>query len=109
MWAMMFNAVFAHNHSDDPSYIAWRRDAEQRAATDQKVKDQLAELDKKVKELEGQPKDKNYLPKDVPPEVVFSEDALTSRASHPIWTWLFVLAALGTLIGIFVWIDRKTR
>jgi hypothetical protein len=99
MWAMMFNAAFAHNRSDDPSYRQWRRDADERALTDQKVRDQLADLDRKVKDLEATPKDPQFVPKDVPPEVIFTETALTAGTTddgHSVWFWLLM-----TVISIF--------
>lgn len=113
MWAMMWNSVFAHNHSNDPDYQRWRRDAEERARTDQRIKDQLDELDRKVGELKNTPKDPNYVPKDVPPEVVFNEAALTKKAApigHSIWFWLVVsIAALVLALIIFPMFFSRMR
>lgn len=102
MWAMMFDAAFAHNHSDDPTYRQWRRDADERAATDQKVKDQLAELDRKVSEMAAAPKDPNYVPPGVPPEVIFADDALTNKpeAGHSVWLWLLLM--VGIVVGCWL-------
>lgn len=98
MWSMMFNAAFAHNRSDDPAYRQWRRDADERAKSDDKVRAQLAELDAKVKALESTPKDANYMPKDVPPEAIFTEEALTTKSNGG-RGWLFwFAAALSTIV-----------
>lgn len=112
MWAMMWNAAFAHNRSDDPAYRQWRRDAEERAQTDQKVRDQLAELDRKVKDLESTPKDPQFVPNDVPPEVVFSETALTSggESDAGIVTVLLWVTIISLILGSFlVFIVRPRR
>lgn len=102
MWSMMFNAAFAHNRSDDPAYRQWRRDADERAKSDEKVKAQLAELDAKVKALESTPKDTNYIPKDVPAEAIFTEEVLTAKPAEErsIWFWLVLFTAM--LVGITV-------
>lgn len=100
MWAMIFNAAFAHNHADDPAYRQWRRDADERARNDEKLKAQLDDLDRQVKELEakGAPKDPNFVPKDVPPEVIYSDDVLTTSPSKGHWSWLAF--TLKVLLGI---------
>lgn len=111
MWAMMWNAIFAHNHSDDPDYRRWRRDAEERAASDERVRDQLAELDRKVSEMSSQPKDPAYVPPDVPPEVAFSEAALTSgsdRGGYSVFFWLMLATALSG-VGFAVLFFVKSR
>jgi hypothetical protein len=107
MWAMMFNAAFAYNRSDDPAYRQWRRDADERALTDQKVKDQLAELDRQVKDLAGKPKDANFVPADTPPEVIFTEASLTDGGGSPsniatVLLWVTFLSLAGGTILIFL-------
>jgi hypothetical protein len=107
MWAMIFNAAFAHNHADDPAYRQWRRDADERARSDEKLKAQLDDLDRQVKELEakGSPKDPNFVPKDVPPEVVYSDDVLTASAtaspSKQGFPWLkaAIVVVVGMVLG----------
>ncbi|WP_456718190.1 MULTISPECIES: hypothetical protein [unclassified Bradyrhizobium] len=99
MWAMIFDAAFARNHADDPAYRQWRRDADERAQSDAKLKAELDDLDRQVKELEakGDPKDPNFIPKDVPPEVIYSDDVLTTSASDGKTNWLAVI--LKVLVG----------
>ncbi len=93
--AMVYDAAFAHHRSDDADYRRWRRDADDRARSDERLRDQLAELDRKVDELKSTPKDPSYVPKDVPPEVVFSEESLTAKSEggHSIWYWTGLLLA----------------
>lgn len=111
MWAMMFNATFAHNRSDDPEYRRWRRDADERSLTDQKVKDQLAELDRKVKDIESTPKDPQFLPADVPAEVIYADETLTAPAKtgHPIFLFLSILIAAVTISAVVVMISNRRR
>lgn len=113
MWAMMFNAAFAHNHNDDPSYRQWRRDADERAKSDDKIRQQLAELDSKVKSMEGQPRDVAYVPKDVPTEVVYSDSALqAARFQHEDGSGstvrvLFWILLLVLVVGGFLFMIRR--
>ena len=97
--SMVSNALFAHNHADDPYYQQWRRDADERAKSDDKLKAQLDDLDRQVKQLEekGEPKDPSYVPKDVPPEVIYSDDVLTTGSSTG-WGWL--VTVLKILVGL---------
>lgn len=97
--AMISNALFAHHHADDPYYQQWRRDADERAKSDEKLKAQLDDLDRQVKQLEekGEPKDPTYVPKDVPPEVIYSDDVLTTNSSDS-WGWLVTI--LKILVGL---------
>jgi hypothetical protein len=104
MWAMMFDSMFAHNHSDDPAYRQWRRDADERALSDQKVKDQLAELDRKMNAMASAPKDPNYIPPDVPPEVIFTDAALTNKPEHNSGHSFWVYAAGTGAAGGIGWI-----
>jgi hypothetical protein len=103
LWGMVLNnAAFAHNHSDDPSYRQWRRDADERAMNDERLRSQLDELDRKVAEMKDKPKDPNFVPKDVPPEVIYSDDVLTNSAggsSH--WVRWLLGIVLGLAVGGF--------
>lgn len=101
MYAMMWNSIFANSRSHDPDYQRWRRDAEEKARTDDKLRDRLAELDKEVALLKAAntPTNPNYLPTDVPPEVMFREDALTAKTS-PLGGWWFVL--IGGMVGLSI-------
>jgi hypothetical protein len=81
MWAMMFNAAFAHNHHDDTSYQQWRREADERAKSDDKIRDQLAKLDAQVASMKDQPRDPKYLPADVPNEVIYDDEVLTGQVA----------------------------
>jgi hypothetical protein len=63
---------FFHNHRDDPGFRDWRAEVEQRAQEDPEVRQRLEELDRELAQREGQPRDPNFLPPDVPPEVALA-------------------------------------
>lgn len=60
---------FFHNHQNDPGYQEWRQEAERRAQGDAEIRARLDELDRRLAENSDQPRDPNYLPPGVPPEV----------------------------------------
>lgn len=63
------HADFFRNHQDDPGYREWRQDAERRAQSDAEVRARLDELDRNLAAGRDQPRNPNYLPPGVPPEV----------------------------------------
>ncbi|MBP0445569.1 DUF2491 family protein [Roseomonas sp. SSH11] len=69
------HADFFRNHQDDPGYRSWRQEAEQRAQGDAEIRRQLDELDRRLAGSEGQPRDPNYLPPGIPPEVATGREA----------------------------------
>ncbi|MFY8106164.1 MAG: DUF2491 family protein [Elstera sp.] len=62
------HAAFFHNRAEDPSYLAWRAEADKLAQTDPEMKAKLAEIDKTIAAQAGKPRDPNYLPPDVKAE-----------------------------------------
>lgn len=113
---LIYDALFAHNHRSDPDYQSWRREADERAREDAQLRTQLAKLDAQVKEMEakGTPRDPKYLPKDVPPEVMYHEAALTNQdmGKESGFSWLSLLlvaAVLGGVILVVVRMNSRTR
>ena len=95
---------FFHNHQDDPGYRDWRAQAEQQAQADPEIRRQLDDLDRRLAERRDQPRDPNYLPPDVPPEVAMAprDDARTPstaapapEAGSPSLLWLLILGGGG--------------
>ncbi len=60
---------FFHNQQDNPAYREWRQEAEERARTDADVRARLDELDRRLAERQGQPRDPNAPPPALPPEI----------------------------------------
>lgn len=111
---LIYDALFAHHHHDDPDYQSWRREADEKAKTDPELKKQLDELDIKVKDLENQgiQRDPNYLPQDVPPEVLYADEDLIQsipkkEASSSVWSYLIPLVIIGGMIGLFFYIKKN--
>ncbi len=74
---------FFHNHRDDPGYRDFRAEAESRAQADPEIRRQLDELDRRLAERQDQPRDPNYLPPDVPPEVATAPRMDTRTPAAP--------------------------
>ena len=94
---------FFHNHQDDPGYRDFRAQAESRAQTDPEIRRQLDELDRRLAERQDQPRDPNYLPPDVPPEVATAPRADTRTPAPPVEEegggipWLVLLGGAGVI------------
>jgi hypothetical protein len=76
---------FFHNHRDDAGYREFRAEAERRAQDDAALRQRLDELDSRLAERQDQPRDPNYLPPDVPPDVALAprDDARTPTTGAP--------------------------
>jgi len=79
--------AMAHHHANDPGYREWRNEADRLAASNKELKDKLDQLDDKVGEMEGTPKDAAYLPGDIPAEVAVAADIMAERRpDKPVFT-----------------------
>ena len=65
---------FFRNHQDDPGVREWRQQAERQAQDNAELRERLDRLDRELAQRgDGQqPRDPNYLPPDVPPEVALA-------------------------------------
>ncbi len=66
---------FFRNHQDDPGVREWREQAERQARDNAELRERLDRLDRELAQRnQGQPtpRDPNYLPPDVPPEVALA-------------------------------------
>jgi hypothetical protein len=70
---------FFHNHRDDAGTREFRAEAARQAQQDPALRERLDELDRRLAERQDQPRDPNYLPPDVPPDVALAprDDART--------------------------------
>lgn len=110
MWDAMFvwyllntlsqpgHADFFHHHSADPSYTAWRSEADRLAATDPAVRQKLAELDARLTAMQDKPRSSDYVPPDTPPSIALAADREADDAG---WGLGFLL--LLVLVGVVVW------
>ncbi len=86
------HAAFFHNRAEDPSYLAWRAEADKLAQTDPEMKAKLAEVDRSIAAQAGKPRDPNYLPPDVAAE----------ESSGFGWGWVIVLLVVGGAVYWFI-------
>ncbi|MDR3533090.1 MAG: DUF2491 family protein [Rhodopila sp.] len=96
--------AFFYNHQSNPGYQQWRAQADQVAANDPQVRQNLHALDQKVAEQQGQPRDPNYLPPDVPAEVATANGSGSGGGSSGT-VWLVVLGGVGALT-VLAWRRR---
>lgn len=70
-----------YHHYDDPAYIAWRRDADRIAQSQDnaELRAKLAKLDQDVADLKAKsvPVNKTYLPPDIKPDVALAAEVVT--------------------------------
>jgi hypothetical protein len=109
MWDAMFvwyllntlsqpgHADFFHHHAADPSYTAWRAEADRLAAADPSVRQKLADLDARLTAMQEKPRAKDYLPPDTPPTIALAAD---QEADDSGWGLGFIL--LLVLVGVVV-------
>ena len=86
-WMMLDNlgnnhyAAAAYNHSNDPGYQEWRKEADRLAADNKDLKEKLAKLDQKTAAMEGQPRDPSYLPEGILAEVALRGGCISKKIS----------------------------
>ena len=77
---------FFRNHQDDAGVREWREQAERQARDNTELREKLDRLDRELAGRDGQraaPRDPNYLPPDVPPEVALAPAAPANDARTP--------------------------
>ncbi len=102
---------FFHNHRDDPGYAQWRAEAEKRAQTDGELRGKLDQLDHKLVEKQGQPRDANYLPPDTPREVAVADKppALNKTGNGMERGLLLVVLLVGGGVLVMLWWARRRQ
>jgi Protein of unknown function (DUF2491) len=120
LWALLSNLSrpgsldFFRNHQDDPGYRQWRQEANTQARDNPELRQRLDELDRQLAQQTAQPRDPNYLPPDVPPEIALAPDAKvrtpgvadSSGGGGLSWLPVAVLAGGGVLVWL-VWQRRR--
>jgi uncharacterized protein DUF2491 len=79
---------FFRNHQDDAGVREWREQAERQARDNTELRERLDRLDRELAQRNGDgqqtaPRDPNYLPPDVPPEVALAPPAPANDARTP--------------------------
>ncbi|HYD31640.1 MAG TPA: DUF2491 family protein [Azospirillaceae bacterium] len=80
LWFLLDNltspghAAWFYNHQSDPGVQAWRSEAERLAQDTPDLKSKLGQLDSQVAQMQGRPRDPDYIPPDVPAEVALADD-----------------------------------
>lgn len=80
MW--MYDSLFGYNHRDDMEYRRWRREMDAQSLENEKLKLQMAALDKQMNAMTG-PRNVEYVPANVPAEVIYNDDVLMNKVTTP--------------------------
>lgn len=86
-----------HNNQNDPGYRQWREEADRQARENTELRSQLTELDRQLKEQEGQPKTPGALPPEIPAELAKAPIDRTPSTGGGSWLWVVLLAGSGGL------------
>ncbi|MBF0488953.1 MAG: hypothetical protein HQK98_12420 [Nitrospirae bacterium] len=89
-----------YNHQNDPDFQRWREETQKLSGENAELKAKLANLDKQVAELKGEPVDPSYVPPGVDADIALNKKVI--EAAHPVkkeshffrWLLIFVLVAL---------------
>jgi hypothetical protein len=115
---------FFRNHQDDPGLREWRQEAERQARDNAELREKLDRLDRELARRSGEgqpaapPRDPNYLPPDVPPEVALApapgNDVRTPTAARRdgdagFGLWLPVLLVGGAGLAFLSWRRGRGR
>ncbi len=90
------SAAYFHNYQNDPGYLQWRQQADREAAHNPAVAAKLGQLDTKLAQMEGQPRD----PAAATP---VRPAPAPSGGSGSIWLVLFI----GIVILVLLWLWRR--
>jgi hypothetical protein len=90
------SAAYFHNYQNDPGYVQWRREADREAANNPTVAAKLDQLDSRLAQMEGQPRN----PPATPPVRASPAQA---ESSGLIWPVVFI----GIVILVLLWLWRR--
>ena len=91
-------AEYFYAHRNDPAYREWRQDAERAAARDPEVAAKLAELDRRMAQLEAQPGSTGGGP------TVAREPARDPEGGFSLWGIILVIG--GVVVLFWLWRRR---
>jgi TRAP transporter TAXI family solute receptor len=76
-------AAFGHHHQEDQGYKSWRRQVEEQARSDSRLRSRLSEMDGHIKRLQDQGVKKNaaYLPPGISPTLALSPEVVAARSA----------------------------
>jgi hypothetical protein len=90
------SAAYFHDYQNDPGYVQWRREADREATNNPTLAAKLDQLDSRLAQVEGQPRD----PSATPPVRTSPAQA---EGSGFIWLVLFI----GIVILLLLWLWRR--
>ena len=92
-------AEYFYSHRNDPAYREWRQQADSEAARDPEVAARLAELDRRIAQLDATPGSTGGGP------AVAREPAREARGGFSLWGIVLVIA--GIILILLLWLWRR--
>ena len=100
----------AYNRSTDPGMVAWREEANKLAADNEELRVKLATMDAQLVNLDGAPKNPDYLPDGVDPSIIVAsnivEEEIPEKKNNKIFIVICIILAFGI---IFIAIVRNVK
>jgi hypothetical protein len=113
MWLLDNNhhhETFYHQ-SNDPGFKAWRREAEKQAENNTELREKLARMDERVKQMEkqGVQRDPSFVPEEAKSvalaEEVAAKEIKTEHEGGFPWGWTFIILCI--CAGAYLYIKRR--
>ncbi len=96
------HARFFYDNQNDPGYAQWRADADRAAQRDPAVAQKLAELDARLAELQGQPRNPGAPPPNVAPQAAPAQESAGGGSGL-----VFLVLFLGAGVFVLLWLRRR--
>ena len=105
LWFMMSHAgggSFFYNHQNDPGVQAFQKEAQSMAASNEDLKNQVAEMNTKLDDLKksGAPVDPKALPADIDPNVALAKPPVDEAPKSSGGGWFFPVAMGGLALAL---------
>ncbi|MBF0458648.1 MAG: hypothetical protein HQK99_12235 [Nitrospirae bacterium] len=99
-----------YNHQNDPDFQRWRQETDRLSGENAELKVKLANLDKEVAGLKGEPVDQTYVPPGVDADIALNKKVLDAanpvKSESHLLRWL-LLAALAAFLIYYIRNKRK--
>jgi hypothetical protein len=102
-----------YHQQNDPGFQAWRQEANKQAETNAELREKLARMDEKVKQMEkeGVKRDPSYVPEEAK-SVALHEEAATKnipvKKDEGGFPWFWTIVILACVVGGIILLKRRS-